>query len=340
MRLTTRQEMVLRALVRAHLGGAGPVGSATLSHTLPVQLSAASIRNTLAELSELGLLEQPHTSAGRTPTEAGLRLFVDELVDPRGIGEWERRQIAQQLDSAAADVSLRLASALLSERTRQLGFAILPRLDRVALRHVSLIRVSSESVLVVLVSRSGVTYQRVIRDVRSGDQARLEQIEAELNRRVAGHTLRELRALLEQESGRLRDRVERVLLETLLSAVSALAEETRVEADVLIPTRRPLVEQPEFHDPERLREIWAALETHEALLALIDRVMERGGMAVTFGGEVDVPGLRQCAAVAAACGPGDACAVVGVLGPARMDYPRVIPLVHLFSELVTEKLGA
>lgn len=331
----------MRALVRAHLCGSGPVGSATLSHTLPVPLSAASIRTTLGELSELGLLEKPHASAGRTPTESGLRLFVDELVDPRGIGDWERREIAQELEATAADASLRVASALLSERTHQLGFAILPRLDRVALRHVSLIRLSSERVLVVLVSRSGVTYQRVIRDERSGDQARLERIEAELNRRVAGHTLCDLRVLLEQESARLRDRVERLVLETLISAVSALADETRGEADVVIPTRRPLVEQPEFHDPERLREIWAALETHEALLALIDRVMARGGgVAVTFGGEVDVPALRQCAAVAATCGSGAASAVVGVLGPARMDYPRVIPLVHLFSELVAEKLRA
>jgi heat-inducible transcriptional repressor len=337
MQLNQRQETVLRALVRAHVGGAGPVGSTTLAHTLPIQLSAASIRTTMAELTELGLIEQPHTSAGRVPTEAGLRLFVDELVAAPGVGEWERRQIAHELESAGADVSLQVASGLLSARTHQLGFAVLPRLDRVALRHASLIRVCSDRVLVVLVSRSGVTYQRVIRDDRSGDQARLERIEAELNRRLAGHSLVELRVLLERESARLRDRAERLVFDTLLAAVHALAREAVSQADVLIPTRRPLVEQPEFHDPGRLAELWAVLETHQALLALLDRVLDRGGVAVTFGGEVNVPALRQCAAVTAACGTDDARALVGVLGPSRMDYARVIPLVHLFSELVTEK---
>lgn len=339
MGLSERQETVLRALVRAHLGGAGPVGSTTLAHTLPIQLSAASIRNTMAELSELGLIEQPHTSAGRVPTEAGLRLFVDELVAAPGVGDWERRRIEQELDAAGSDASLRAASDLLSARTHQLGFAVLPRLDRVALRHASLIRVSSERVLVVLVSRSGVTYQRVIRDARSGDQTRLERIEVELNRRLAGSSLVALRAQLRRESAQLRHRAERLLFDTLCLAVHALADEAAAQIDVLTPTRRTLVEQREFHEPERLAELWAVLETHEALLALLERVLARGGVAVTFGGEVDVPALRQCAAVTAACGTDDARALVGVLGPSRMDYARVIPLVHLCSELVTERLA-
>jgi heat-inducible transcriptional repressor len=336
MGLSQRQETVLRALVRAHLGGAGPVGSTTLAHTLPIQLS---VRNTMAELSELGLIEQPHTSAGRVPTEAGLRLFVDELVAAPDVGEWERRRIEQELDAAEGDSSLRAASDLLSARTHQLGFAVLPRLERVALRHASLIRVSSERVLVVLVSRSGVTYQRVIRDARSGDQARLERIEAELNRRLAGSSLLALRARLERESAGMRRRAEQLAFNALCLAVQALAQEAAAQVDVVIPTRRMLVEQREYHAPERLAELSAVLETHEALLALLDRVLAQGGVAVTFGGEVDVPALRQCAAVAAVCGADDARAVVGVLGPARMDYARVIPLVHLCSELLTERLG-
>ena len=130
---------------------------------------------------------------------------------------------ARHVVAPSAD-SLRLASELLSASTHQLGFAVLPRLDRVALRHASLIRISSERVLVVLVSRSGVTYQRVIRDARSGDQARLERIEAELNRRLAGQNLVALRARLEREAEQLRDRAERLLLDTLVLAVRALSE--------------------------------------------------------------------------------------------------------------------
>lgn len=320
----------MRALVRAYVGGGAPVGSTTLAHTLPVKLSSASVRNTMAELTALGLIEQPHTSSGRVPTEAGLRIFVDALVDRHDVVGWERRLIAHELDEAAADVSLRVASELLSAHTRQLGFAVLPRLDRVALRHLHLIRISSERVLVVLVSRAGVTYQRVIRDTRSGDQAKLGRVEAELNQRLAGHTLPELRVLLERENEAV-----------LLAAIEALSAEAAVLGDVVVATRSSLFEQPEFHDPERLRELLAALETNEALVAILDRVLDQPGVAVTFGSEVEVPQLRDCAVVSAACGGEDRpLGLVGVLGPSRMDYGRVIPLVNLFSRLVTEKLGS
>jgi heat-inducible transcriptional repressor len=253
--------------------------------------------------------------------------------------DWERRRIAQEIDEATADASLHVASELLSERTGQLGFAVLPRLDRVVLRHVSLIRVSSERVLVVLVSRAGATYQRFIHDTHSGGQIRLEGIESELNRRLAGHTLAELRELLQSQTQALRDRASRLALHALLAAVSSLSSEAAVHGDVLIATRAPLMEQPEFHDPERLRALLAALETHETLVAFVDRVLDQPGVAVTFGGEVEVPELSYCAVVSASCGAGEEpLGMVGVLGPNRMDYARVIPLVGLFSRLVTEKL--
>jgi transcriptional regulator of heat shock response len=121
--------------------------------------------------------------------------------------------------------------------------------------------------------------------------------------------------------------------------VRALSEEAAAQVDVLTPARRVLVEQREFHPREQLAELWSVLETQQALLALLDRVLERGGVSGTFGGEVDVPALHQCAAVTAACGTDEPRALVGVLGPARMDYARVIPLVHLFSELMTARLA-
>lgn len=339
VRLTDRQETVLRALVGAYVGSAAPVGSALLSHTLAIKLSPASIRNTMAELGELGLIEQPHTSAGRVPTEAGLRRFVDDLLDPQDVDEWERRRLALELGDVGSDASLRVASELLSRCTHQLGFAVLPRLDRVGIRHASLIRVSSERVLVVLVSQAGVTYQRVLRDRESGDQRRLDRLAGELNRRLGGRTLPEVRRLLEQETGRLRRRAD-LLLRGLLAAVRELTGEAARGAELLLASPVPLLDHPEFHDPERARELLEALETRETLRAFVDRVLERPGVAVTFAGEVELPVLRDCAVVSAACGAGGPLGRVGVLGPSRMDYARVIPRVDLLSQLVTEKLSA
>ena len=339
MQLSERQETVLRALVRAYVGEAVPVGSQTLSCTLPLQLSAASIRNSMAELTELGLIDQPLPSAGRVPTLSGLRLFVDDLLDAREVGEWERRLIEHELADAARDVSLQVASQLLGRRARQLGFAVLPRLDRVVLRHVSLVRLSRERVLVVLVSQLGVAYQRVLRDCDSGDQPRLERLAAELNRHAAGHTLPDLRGLLAQRADALRARAGTLAVESLLVALDALAAEA--QPDVWIASRTALLEQPEFHDPERVRALLELLDTHERLVAVVDRVLDAPGVAVTFGGEVGVPELRDCAVVSATCGAGESpCGVVGILGPRRMDYARVVPLVDLFSRLVTEKLSS
>lgn len=338
--LGERQETVLRALVGAYVAGAGPVGSATLSHTLPVSLSSASIRNTLAELTELGLVEKPHRSAGRIPTDAGLRLFVDRLMDPRSPVDWELRRIRRELDAAAVDLSLQVASELLSRQTHQLGFAMLPRLDQVVLRHASLIRVAHERVLVVLVSESGVTYQRFVEDSGSGDQPELERLEAELNARLAGRTLRELRARLEQEREQLRSRG-RLALRALLETLDALEAEAAASADLLLAGQTQVLEQPEFHDPERVREWVAALETREQLAAFLDRVLDGSGVAVTFGAEAEVPFLRGCAAVAAPCSAGiHTLGSVGVLGPTRMDYARIVPLVELLSRLVAEKLSS
>jgi len=341
-RLTERQETVLRALVRAYVGGAAPVGSAVLSHTMPVRLSSASIRNTMAELTEMGLIEQPHASAGRVPTEAGLRRFVDELLGPLAVSDWERRYIEAELGRADAEASLRVATDLLARRTQSVGFALLPRLDRAALGHVSLIRVSNERVLAVLVSRSGVPYQRVLPNPGSRDQRELERVAAELNRRLVGQTLSELRVQLEREAERLRRRAG-LLLQTLMAAVRTLAAEAASRPDVVLTSATALLDRPEFHDPERVRALLEALETTETLAAFVGRVLGEPGVAVTFGSEVELPqlgpALRDCAVVSAACGGQRPPGMLGVLGPTRMDYPRVIPLVELFSQLVTEKLS-
>jgi len=339
--LGERQAAVLRAVVRAYVGGGAPVGSAVVSQTLPTQLSSASIRNTMAELMEMGLIEQPHPSAGRVPTEAGLRRFVDELLGPLSVGDWERRFIQAELARADAEASLRVATDLLARRTQSVGFALLPRLDRVALGHVSLVRVSSERVLAVLVSRSGVPYQRVLPNPGARDQRELERIAAELNRRLVGQTLPELRAQLERETECLR-RQAGLLLQTLAAAVSTLTAEAAARTDLVLTSATALLDRPEFHDPERVRALLEALEGSAALSAFVARVLEEPGVAVTFGSEVDLldpgPVLRDCAVVSAACGEQRPPGMLGVLGPARMDYPRVIPLVELFSQLVTEKL--
>ncbi len=339
--LTSRQGTVLRAVVAAYVGDAVPVGSHTIARALPVNLSAASIRNTMFELTRLGLLDQPHPSAGRMPTELGLRVFVDELLAGTPFVGSDERDLAGTLGETDPDNLMRAACTLLSSKTRQLGFAVPPRVEREPLRHVSLVRLSTEQVLVVLVSQSGVAHQRTIDEPGSGDQSELDRVASEVNRRVAGRTLAGVREVLAREAKQLRSQADRLRTRAIRLAERALEPAGLGGTDLVIGTRLALLDQPEFRDPDRVRALFEALETKERLVEILDKMLAARGVQVAFGRELAEPALRHCALVAATYGDGDtALGVLGVVGPSRMDFARVIPLVGALSRLVTRRLHA
>lgn len=339
--LSERQAAVLRATVMAYVGAAAPIGSKTVSHLLPVPLSSASIRNTLAELSDLGLVEKPHASSGRVPTERGLRLFVDQLVDRDRLAPYEERTIAWGLDEADVDAVAAVASQLLSQLTRQLGFVVAPRIERVVLRHLSLVRLSSEQLLVVLISRTGEAHRRILADPGRDDQATLDSIAAQLNERIVGLTLIEARERVAREARALRHRADAWLERVFELGARAVASDDDGPVDLVLGTRMALFEQPEFRDPDRLRELFAAVETKERLVEVLDQMLAAGGTRVAFGDEVDEPALHRCALVATRYGgSGTPLGVLGVIGPSRMDFGRIIPLVGYLSRVVTERLHA
>jgi heat-inducible transcriptional repressor len=339
-RLSERQAAVLRAIVMAYVGEAAPIGSRTVSHLLPMNLSPASIRSTLTELAALDLVEKPHASAGRVPTDHGLRIFVDQLLDADELAAYEQRTIAYSLDGAETGSLAAIASQLLSERTRQLGFVVAPRIDRVMLRHVSLVRLTTDQVLVVLVSKSGATYRRVIADSSDDAQATLDRIALVLNERIVGLTLATAREELAREARALRKHADRWLERVLELGALAVAPDQDGPIDLILGTRLALLEQPEFHDADRIRDLFATVETKERLVEILDGMLEPGGTRVAFGDEVDEPGLHRCAVVASSYGADAPIGVLGVIGPSRMDFGRVIPMVDFLSHAITEKLSA
>jgi heat-inducible transcriptional repressor len=341
LHLSERQRGVLRALVTAYVSGAAPVGSSTISDLLSVRLSPASVRNTLAELSALGLIEKPHASSGRVPTEEGIRHFVDRLLAPSAVGQYERRSLDLSFESVQAGHTVQLASQVLSDHTHQLGFVMAPRIERIALQHVSFVRLAADRVLAVLLDASGRAHQRVVEspfDERNLDQAELDRMAAALNERVVGCNLRELRDLLERDVRSLRNRAGRLLESALQLGLRAAeaAIETPTTGDIVIATRLALMDQPEFSDPERLRDVFAALEQGERLVEILEELLEGDGVSVALGDELELHGLVGCALVVAPYG--DSAGMLGVIGPTRMDYGRIIPLVSYCSQLVTDKL--
>lgn len=343
--LSDRQARVMRAVVAAYVGAAAPVGSATISGLLATPLSSASIRNTMSELSELGLIEKPHSSSGRVPTEMGLRLFVDHLLHPSEVAAEQRRRLRHSFGDADLDGAMHVVSQFLSDNTRQLGFVMLPRLERVRLQHISLIRLSSERVLVVLVSRSGRTFRSELADRHSGAQRELDRIASVLNERIVGRTLVEVRDAMAAEAVSLRNQAGSLLARAVDLGQRALdlAREADHPMDLVVATRLALLDQPEFSDPERLRDLFSAIEDNEKLVVLMESLLASDGTAVALGDELVEPGLRHCALVfspyVVSENDSEAQGLVGVIGPSRMDYPRIIPLVSYCSQLVAEKFN-
>jgi heat-inducible transcriptional repressor len=338
--LSERQAAVLRAVVTGYVGEVAPIGSRTIAHLLPTHLSAASVRSVLVELAEFGLLEKPHASAGSLPTERGLRIFVDSLLPHTDLAPLERREIAWRLGDVEPDEIVHVASELLSRHTRQLGFVVTPRLDRLVLRHAGLVRLSAERLLVVLVSQTGTAHRRVVETPEPLTQAELDEITAILSERVEGRTLPEVRELLAREAEALRHQANRLLDLAVSVGRRALAADGDAAVDLGIETRLALLEQPEFRDPRRVRDLFEAVETKTRLLEVLDRMLEEEGVSVAFGEELDEPSLRHCALVAARYGgPGGAIGTLGVIGPSRMDYPRVVAFVNYLSRAIGERLS-
>ncbi len=339
-RLSERQQQVLRALVRAYVASAEPVSSATVSYLLPVALSTASIRNTMAELAEQGLIRKPHASAGRIPTASGMRVFVDELLGPAELAAYERRSLDYSFEVTGSDVAVEVASKMLSDYSHQLGFVLPPRVSRMVLRHVSLVRLSTERLLVVLVTQNGQAHRIVLDDTGASDQRELEAIAQALNERIAGRTLVAVRDGFRRELRQLQEHADRVVARAVTLGLKMLERRFDEPEGIVVASRLALLDQPESSDPDYLREVFSAIETQERLVELLDTLLDTDGVSVALGDDLAEPGLPHSGLVVAPYGADSShLGVLGVLGPQRMDYGHIIPLVRYCSRLLTGKLA-
>jgi len=295
------------------------------------------------------------------PTAAGLREFLDHLLETPTLAEYERRALESRFDGFETGAVIEATSQLLCERTRLLGFALAPRLERMVLRHVSLVRMARDKVLVVLVPQTGPVQQQLIEEVEVEDQAELDRMAVSLNERVAGRTLPEVRSQLTHELLALRSEARSLLARSLALGLRVLGQTHPSASALVLSSWTELLRQPEFEDPDRVRGLLSALETNERLLDVVGRMLggETDAVSISLGEELEEPALRQCAIVAIPYGgagqatpganpspdrsvedPDGPMGVLGVIGPSRMDYARIIPLVSYCSQLVTEKLSA
>jgi heat-inducible transcriptional repressor len=338
--LDDRGAKVLRLIVEDYIETAEPVGSRTISKQMGQVLSPATIRNIMADLEEMGYLCQPHTSAGRIPTGAGFRYYVNYLLARRRLARSERDLLQQVTGegSAGADEVVRHASRLLSNISRHACVVVVSRYLHQPLRSLGFLRASSERILLVAVLQGGWVQHRLIEGEHRLTSDELEKINAYLNEMAVGLTLPQLRVKILNEMRKEKTRYDRLMRKALLLGSKALAD--AVPREVYIEGRANILEQPEFaEDVQKLKRILHAFEEKNVILRLLDAALESDAIQVSIGSENLVEDLPEIAVVASGYHQGEnAMGGIGLIGPVRMDYSRVIPLVEYTARVLSSVL--
>jgi heat-inducible transcriptional repressor len=339
--LSPRARQVLYHCVTEYVATGEPVGSRTLAKKSGLDLSPASIRNVLADLEDLGYLRQPHTSAGRVPTDRAFRLFIDALMHVRALGDAEEGAIRERFASMEPGRSaMRETGKLLVELTGTAAVVVAPRAETLVLKQLRFLRTGEGEVLAVLIMKSGTVQNRFLR-VTLTDQE-LQRMHNLLDDVVEGRTLGDLRELFDRRLQSERVQHDELRRKAFELGGAALEEAVGGETDVVIEGQDRLLEKPEFHDAGHVRQLVTALDEREKLVKLLDLAMQAKGGHVVVGEEVgDLGGgqLAHLAIVGAAyTAHGQAAGTVGVIGPTRMDYPRVVPLVAATASAMSKFL--
>jgi len=339
MALDRRSQEVLAAIVREFILTGEAVGSRTIVRHQGIPQSPATVRNVMMDLEEQGLLRQPHTSAGRIPTDAGLRFFIDRLMQAREITPAERQEILTRykLSNVELQELLREVSRLLSDLSKQCALVLVPRTEAARLRRIEFVSIRQGKMIAVLVMDSGVVVNRLLEVAESFLPDELESIHRYLNELCLGKSLGEVRRLVQQEVEREQNRYDQLVTRALKLGAQAVADP--VEDDLLVEGQSKLLERPMSNDPEQMKTILKTIEERKLLLRLLDETIQGEGVQIFIGAETREEEMRSCAIVASAYGGAQPLGTLGVIGPSCMDYPRVVPLVDFTADMLTRILG-
>jgi heat-inducible transcriptional repressor len=340
--LNERSRVIFSEIVNAYLESGEPTGSRTLSRRITDPMSPATIRNVMADLEEMGLLYAPHTSAGRLPTDLGLRLFVDGLLEVGSLSEEDRENIEAQCAAAGKPLkeALEEATTALSGLSRCAGLVIAPKSDR-ALRHIEFVSLGEGRALVVIVSEDGSVENRVVTLPPGTPPAALSQATNYLNARLAGRTLDEARAAIQREIEDHKAQLD-ALTAGLVSAGLATWSGEGEEASLIIKGHARLLDDVNaLADLERVRALFAALDTKDLLSRMLKYTREADGVQIYIGADNKLFNMAGCAMITApfAGSRGDIIGAIGVIGPARINYARIIPIVDYTAKTIGRLIG-
>lgn len=335
--LSDREKKVLYNLIKHYIQTADPVGSRTIANKFAMGVSPATIRNTLQDLEEMGLVQQPHTSAGRIPTDLGYRVYVDYLLQPEQLTPDERKLIRDSIlrEGRGLNEILGQTCRVLGEITNQLGVSIAPRFESGVLRRIDLIPVSEERIMVVVVVESGLARSLILEIEASIDDAELREFERVLNERIAGFTLGEVKENLSRRladvSGHGR------LIKLVIDSKDKIWSETS-GGDIHIAGTDRLLQHPEFATMQRMSDLIKLLENGKVLSDFLKTKGEEG-IVITIGRENKIDEILNCSLVTSSYRVGNISGSVGIIGPTRMPYSKLVSIVECTARTITDALS-
>lgn len=337
--LSARSRQILEAIVEDYIATAEPVGSSAVARRHALTLSPATVRNVMANLEDMGLLTSPHTSAGRIPTEKAYRFYVDSLVALRQISRDEKRQIVNHCRQAGAGLSgiLKETSRTLSQLSNYMGIVVAPSFTADVFRHIEFIRLGQHKILAILVSSNGAVQNRLIETEEDYKPEELVRMGNYLNDMMKGLTITQARERILEEMKNEKSQYDQLMSHALRISEQAV---TVQNDEVFVEGQARILDQPEFSDAARMKEIYEAFEQKGIMLQLLSRCMSAEGVQIYIGSETT---LSRSAGISLVTSrfvtSSNTVGMLGVIGPTRMGYSSVIPIVDYTARMVSRLLS-
>ncbi len=335
--LDDRSKKILHAVIQLYISSPGPVGSRSITKKFPIGLSPATIRNIMSDLEDMGFLRQPHTSAGRVPTDSGYRFYVDALTAEKSDNDAElASELIRKLELIRTDINSFLdnASRMLSELSHYIGISVSLNTHQTMLSRIEMLPYRKNQIAVMLITDEAVIRNKIISVEQEVSREDLNRLAGYLNERFAGHTLEDIRKTIVAEIAN-----DRMLCDGLISEAMAICNNvfSASESDVFISGLSEVLTLPDFCDIERIRRLFRTIEDKQVILSLLEKISATDGPQVLIGSENPLDELKQFSFVAAPyCEGNRPIGAIAIIGPTRMNYGQAIYLVDMTAKFITD----
>jgi heat-inducible transcriptional repressor len=340
MGLNQRSLSILEAIIEGHIASGEPIGSRTIAKQHKEKMSPATVRNVMADLEEMGFIASPHTSAGRVPTDKGYRFYVDTMLQVSDLSPRQRRNIESHCNTVDLHIEalLRRVGNLLSDMSCYTGVVLVPRFSASRFRHIEFVPLSQNRILAIFVSATGAVQNKIIKveeGLPSADE--LQQAANYLNQSLHGMTIRQVRKVIVEKMQEERVRYDRLMQQALTLSDEVFGSD--MDDDIIIEGATNMLDYPDFADPEAMKRLFRAFEKKKLLIELLDMSQASSGVQIYIGGQTSYQDFRGCSLISARYTNGEeALGSIGVIGPSRMFYSQVIPVVDYTARLISRML--